>query len=194
MSQPVHIGVSIEDPRNQGPIAYFRPPDVTEEYVRLRFSRVFRQETPAQIDARVARFLASLASQSLRAPPPLSQSPTEVRNPFYELGVHPDIVEQLWRVDQALPLSSRWTFWGHPALVHPQTGVIFAVAIGTLGIVARLPPRLREGMATVHRLNFGEDFDISLAGPEWRFLTSPPDEAHVLAAFEDAALCAENGE
>ena len=109
-------------------------------------------------------------------------------SPLYELGVHPDIVEQLWRLDGSLPLPSRWAVWGLPALVHPLTGVIFAVAIGTLGIVARLPPRLREGMASMHPLNFGESFDISSAGPEWRFLTSPPDEAHSLAAFEDAAV------
>ena len=106
---------------------------------------------------------------------------------MFQLGVHPDIVEQLWRVDRALPVSCRWAFWGHPALVHPQTGVVFAVAIGTLGIVARLPPQLREGLTTTHALSFGEAYDIAPAGPEWRFLTSPPKEAHIVAAFQDAA-------
>lgn len=188
MTEPNHQGVCLEDSRNRGPIAHFRPPEVTEDYVRLRFKRVFPRETPAQIDARVAQFRADLASKTPRAPPPLSQSLDDVPHPFFELGVHPDIVEQLWRLDRSLPLSSRWIVWGHPALVHPQTGVIFAVAIGTLGIVARLPPVLREGLAVTHPLNFGETFDVSSAGQEWRFLSSPPNEAHIVAAFEDAAL------
>jgi hypothetical protein len=188
MSQPTPLGVSLEDPRNQGPIAFFHPPDVTEDYIRRRFTRAFRNATPQEIDARVARFLAELASKSPRPPPPLSQSLDAVKNPFYELGVHPDIVEQLWQLDRALPLSSRWVVWGHPSLVHPRTGVIFSVAIGTIGIVARMPQRLRQGMSVVRPLAFGESFDISSAGPEWRFLASPPDETTILAAFEDAEL------
>jgi hypothetical protein len=182
-----HHGVASDDPRNQRPIAHFRPPDVTEDYIRRRFGRVFRSESQEQIDARVRQFLTDLAAKPRRPPPPLSQSIDEVENPFFQLGVHPDIVELLWRSDRALPLSSRWTVWGHPALVHPRTGVIFAVAIGTLGIVARLPPGLREGLATVHPLNVGEIYDISPAGPEWRFLKLPPDESHIVAAFEAAA-------
>ena len=187
MPEPDHRGVSVDDPRNRGPIAHFRPPDVTEDYIRRRFGRVFRRESPEQIEARVTRFLAELASKPHRPPPPLSQSLDEVANPLFQLGVHPDIVEELWRLDRALPLPCRWTLWGHPALVHSRTGVIFAVAIGTLGIVARLPPDLREGLTTTRPLNFGETYDISPAGPEWRFLASPPEESHIAAAFKDAA-------
>ena len=187
MPEPGHCGVSIEDPRNHGPIAHFRPPDVTEDYVRRRFGLYYRRETREQIDARVARFLADLASKPHRPPPPLNQAITEVANPLFQLGVHPDIVEQLWRSDQALPVSCRWAFWGHPALVHPETGIVFAVAIGTLGIVARLPPELRQQLTTTHPLNFGETYDISPAGPEWRFLTAPPQQSHIVAAFKDAA-------
>ena len=40
-----HRGIAEEDLRNHGPIAHFRPPDVTEDYVRARFSRAFRQWT-----------------------------------------------------------------------------------------------------------------------------------------------------
>ena len=187
MSQSSHRGVALDDPRNRGPIAFFRPPDVTEDYLRRRFARVFRRESPAQIDARVNRFFSDLAAKAPKPPPPLSQSIEQVKNPFFELGVHPDIVEQLWRLDQALPAPSRWVVWGHPALVHPETGVIFAVAIGTLGIVARMPPALREGRVTTHPLNLGETYDVAPAGPEWCFMSSPPDSASIRAAFDFAA-------
>lgn len=61
------------------------------------------------------------------------------------LGTHPDIIERLWDLD-AQPC--RWVFWAKPSLVHPQTGVVFAVGFGTtaLSCACRLmcsqPPRL----------------------------------------------------
>ncbi|HEX7761201.1 MAG TPA: hypothetical protein VF459_16965 [Caulobacteraceae bacterium] len=186
MSQTLHCGVVEEDPRNHGPIAYFRPPDITPDYVRGRLAAIFRHETPAQIEARVARFMADMAAKPPRPPPPLGQGLEEVTVPVTGLGVHPDIIEQIWRLDRALPLSCRWVVWGHPALVHPRTGVIFAVAIGSIGVVARLPPALRGAKPAVRPTSLGEFYDISAAGPEWRFLDPRPEEAHGRAAFDYA--------
>ena len=47
-------------------------------------------------------------------------------------------------MDDTLPQKCRWVFWGRPSLVHPDTGVVFAVAFGTIGIVLRLSPEAIE--------------------------------------------------
>ena len=182
-----HRGVAEEDHRNQGVIAHFRPPDVTEDYVRARFARTIRHQTPAQLEARVAEFIARLAAKSPRPPPPLSQALEQVADPRNGLGTHPDIVEQLWRLDRAMPLSCRWVVWGYPALVHPQTGVIFAVAFGTIGIVVRLPPELSAAASAIRPTNPSQHYDISPAGAQWRFLSGGSEEAHCRAAYDHAA-------
>jgi hypothetical protein len=53
--------------------------------------------------------------------------------------------------------------------------VVFAVAFGTIGIVIRLPKDVLDRTApdeAPHAIvgNPGQTFDISPAGPEWRFL------------------------
>ncbi len=186
MAESLHRGVAQDDPRNQGPIHYFRPPDITWDYVRGRLAQAFRRETPAQIEDRVARFMNDMAERPPRPPPPLSLGLESVADPMMGLGVHPDVVEQLWRLDRALPRSSRWVFWGHPSLVHPRTGIVFGVAIGSIGIVARLPASVRDRLAPTRATSLGEACDISAAGPEWRYLEPVPAAADACAAFDFA--------
>lgn len=187
MSVSAHRGVAEDDPRNQGPIAFFRPPEVTQAYVRGRFADIYHRETSAQIEVRVAQFMASLREKPPRPPPGLNQAIEDVADPWFGLGVHPDLVGLLWRLDGELPQPCRWVVWGHPALVHPQTGVIFAVAIGTIGIVARLPPELRGARSAQRDLGQHRNYDVSPAGPEWRFLPPQPDPAEGRAACQFAA-------
>lgn len=56
-------------------------------------------------------------------------------------------------------------FWGRPALVHPQSGVVFAVGFGSIGLVMRLPAKILrqaapEQASAVIAGNPGQTFDI----------------------------------
>jgi hypothetical protein len=134
--------------------------------------------------------LAKIAATPHRPPPPLSQPLDAAPDPWFGLGTHPDIIERLWRIDSALPQTCRWLVWGGPALVHPRTGVIFAVGFGTIGIVVRLPPGEREAASAVRPTNPGHHYDISPAGPEWRFLPREGDEASCRSAYAFAGATA----
>jgi hypothetical protein len=66
-------------------------------------------------------------------------------------------------------------FWGGPSLVHPETGVVFAIGIGTIGIVMRLPPHVVANvdpkLASVsQKFHSLPPFDNGPAGPEWRLI------------------------
>src|SRR4051794_8645119 len=115
-----HRGVAEEDPRNQGVIEHFRPPEITERYVRARLTLANRRRTAAEIEAHVVKFFSDLAAKPHRPPPPLSQALDQVADPIAGLGTHPDLVTRLWRLDSGLPASCRWVLWGYPALVHPR--------------------------------------------------------------------------
>ncbi len=123
----------------------------------------------------------------------MSQPLEAVADPWLGLGTHPDIVEEMWRLDDALPARCRWVFWGGPALVHPVSGVVFAVGFGSVGFVVRLPQPVREAArpddaAIVLAGNLGRTFDISAAGPEWRFLRARgPRVEWTLAAYDFAS-------
>jgi hypothetical protein len=77
----------------------------------------------------------------------------------------------------------RETCWGlfDRACVTRDTGVVFAVGIGSIGVVFRLPPRVIASadpqVATViQKFNRVPNFDIGPAGPEWRSIghETPP--------------------
>lgn len=138
--------------------------------------------------------MARIAAGPVRPPPPLSQALADVDDPLYGLGTHPDIIERLWTLDAALRRSCRWVFWGKPALVHPETGVVFAVGFGTLGYVMRLPPAILEvapadQAKVVITGNPGQTFDIGPCGPEWRFIRPwAPEAEWCHAAYEFAGM------
>jgi len=101
--------------------------------------------------------------------------PDAVEDPYYRLGSHPDIVERVWdQLGAAVPKPCRCIAGGTPALVHPQTGIIFALALGTqYGL--RLPGGLadeavRAGAKTQVRWSYGGDLDTRRdLGDEWVF-------------------------
>lgn len=68
------------------------------------------------------------------------------------LGTHPDLVGTLWdELDHALPKRCAWIVEGRPALVHPDSGVVFGLAFGTQPIVLRVEaarhPELASAMS-----------------------------------------------
>jgi hypothetical protein len=177
-----HRGVAVDDPRNAGPIAFFAPKEVTRESLRQNLTVAMRGKSPADVEAVVDRVLDKIARGPIRPDPPVSQSLEEVADPWYGLGTHPDIIAMMWKLDDELPQRCRWVFWGRPALVHPDTGVVFAVGMGTIGRVIRLPPQVLEAAdprraRTVVSGNPGQTFDIGPAGPEWRFSSAHAQEA-----------------
>jgi hypothetical protein len=187
MAEAPHRGVDPDDPRNLGVIERFRPPPMTPAHLRARFARVFRTDTPAELDARVESFLADIAARPHRPPPPLSQALGDVADPLWGLSTHPDLIEGLWGLERGLPRRCRWVVWGYPALVHPQSGVIFALAFGTIGLAVRLPPALREGLSAAPPHARDDSYDLVSAGPEWRFPPRARQEELIRAAFDYAA-------
>ena len=187
-----HRGVAIDDPRNEGPIAFFRPKKATRESLRQSLTQVSRGKTPDEIEAKVQEVMDRIARGPTRPDPPLSQSLDDMADPWYGLGTHADIIEHMWRLDDALPQRSRWVFWGSPALVHPETGVVFARGVGTIGYVMRLPPHVLESAdpsdaKVIVAGNPGQSFDIGPAGPEWPFVRWGAPEAQWCRAAYDFA-------
>ena len=65
-------------------------------------------------------------------------------NPYFTLGSHPDIVERVWKqIGTAMPIDCRFIVCGTPALAQPDSGILFAFALGTQYCL-RLPPVLIE--------------------------------------------------
>ena len=183
---PPRTGVAADDPRNHGVIGHFRPPKVDAAYLRDRLGASMPCAAAEQVEVRVGEVLARIAATPHRPPPPLSQPLEAAPDPWFGLGTHPDIIEHLWELDGALPQSCRWLVWGFPALVHPGTGVIFAIGFGTIGTVIRLPTGEREGASAMRLTNPGRHYDISPAGPEWRFLPRENEQACCRAAYRFA--------
>ena len=111
-----------------------------------------------------------------------SVAPASVKDAYYRLGTHPDLVELLWdQLGAALPKDCRWIVYGTPVLVRPDSGVIFAFCGGTHTYAFRLPPAERAaaiaaGAKTVHRYPaydfLGQEesvLDLKDIGEEWVF-------------------------
>ncbi|MFZ2067236.1 MAG: hypothetical protein WAV27_14735 [Xanthobacteraceae bacterium] len=194
MSNSVSRGIAEDDLRNRGVIEYFRPKDVTADTAREALRRVSPHASADEIERRVQGLISRIAAKPVKPPPPLSQALTNIPDPHYGLGSTPDLVVRLWRLDETLPQCCRWVFWGKPALVHPATGVVLAVAFGTIGIVVRLPKDVLDRAAAGEAPpaiagNPGQSFDISPAGPEWRFLRrGAPAAEWCLAAYGFASV------
>ncbi len=119
--------------------------------------------------------------------PPLSAPPSAFADPYYELGTHPDVVEQLWdRLGTALPADSRCVVAGTPGLVDPASGFVLAVGLGT-GYALRFAPAdfhaaLAEGATTTHHYRSVDLLlDISTWGPGWVYGSWAAPEAERLA-------------
>ena len=119
---------------------------------------------------------AVLSYLSRTGPKELLVSPVDsTLDPYKELGSHPDSVERIWDdLGTALSPASRQIVCDNPALVHPLTGVVFALAFGTR-YVLKLHPEIakqakRDGFRTIHTWSDGSSTDIEAdLGPGWIF-------------------------
>ncbi len=105
-----------------------------------------------------------------------------VVDPYFNLGSHPEIVERLWRVlASQLPAGTQCIFCGSPALFHPTTGAVFALAFGTAYALrgpGTIAAEAARGCAkTRHRGSDGDVIDISsILGAEWFWGSFCPEE------------------
>ena len=106
--------------------------------------------------------------------PPVA-SPSDHPDPYRELGSHPDVVERVWeQLGAALPAEARVIVYGTPALVHPEAGVVLAMAYGTQ-YAFRVPDDLidearQAGCETVHTWSTGAATDLEQElGRGWLF-------------------------
>ena len=84
----------------------------------------------------VLRYLAA------RQAPEDDRAPRPEQRDYWEAGSHPDVVARIWdQLGKNLPVDSRRVVCGAPALVHPGSKVLIAVAIGTAYVI-RLPSTL----------------------------------------------------
>lgn len=123
---------------------------------------------------------------------PALQRADEVARPYDSLGTHPDLVARLWdELQVKLPADCRMVFFGHPALMHPATQVVFGFATGTHTYALRLPEpertaaiqagakRVQEYPKEQYRL------DLNEVGEEWVFCGwFHAEEDWCLAAYE----------
>lgn len=126
--------------------------------------------------------------------PPVAR-PGEVDvDAYYGLGTHPDLVAHLWDVLGAvLPEDCRFVFFGGPALLRPDSGIVFGFAGGTHAYALRLPEPVRaaalaDGAERVHTYSIGGSFDLDEIGPEWVFCRwNKAEKEWCRAAYEFAA-------
>ena len=147
------------------------------------------------------RIIAYLSADTRQKPGAAPQaSPADIKDPYYNLGTHPEIVERLWdELGGALPKNCRWVLYGTPVLVHHASGVVFGFAGGSSTYALRLPPAERAsaiaaGAETIHHypayaeLNIeASSLDLARFGPEWVFGRWFKDEATWCRAAFDAA-------
>jgi hypothetical protein len=112
----------------------------------------------------------------------------------WHLGAHPDVIERLWEVlNAALPEDCRWLVFDTPALVHPASGQVLAVVLGTSYAVRLLPDDLAAAVAAgaelVHTYrSVGTVLDLPASfGPDWAFGRWDQREGAWLAASHRAA-------
>ena len=182
------VDVNTSDTRNSGIIHLLRPRAVTFESVRERLALVAPRASNEEIEEKARQFMQSVASKRLRPPPPLSEPPSDDVKDLISMSAHRDLVARIWPKTEPAAWNCRWRVFGRPALVHPETGVIFAIAIGTIGIAVRLPPNsdLRQVALSVRAGR--SPFDLSDARPEWVFTQSSYDRAASLEAYKYGGL------
>jgi hypothetical protein len=172
-----HVGLAEDDPRNAGPIDAFRPEDITPDELQARFEAAAdRVGQPISRERLLAR-AAKVRAAGCAPPPPLIRIPGDFGWEELKYAAHPDWVVFIRNADRTLPATCLCLFYGRPTLIHPRTGVIFAVAVGSIGVVARLP---RDPPGAPH------DYDLARLGPDWRFVSRGTEWAG--RAFEHAAL------
>src|SRR5437667_9635685 len=69
-----HRGVAVDDPRNAGPIEFFRPKPVTRESLRRTLTAILGDKDPADVESRIEKTMQTIARGPLAPDPPVSQS------------------------------------------------------------------------------------------------------------------------
>ena len=119
--------------------------------------------------------------------------PDTVERPYDSLGTHPDLVARLWdELGRVLPVDCRAIFYGGPALIHPESGIVFGFAGGTHTYALRLPEAerlqaLRLGARRTMHYPRGPAFDLSHIGDDWVFCGWYKDEGSWCRAAYDYA-------
>jgi len=138
---------------------------------------------------RVVRYLERNSRGRLS---PEGRPPGDTYHDYWECGSHPDIVERLWdQLGKPLPKDCRQVVMGSPALVHPGSGVVLALAIGTQ-YALRVPGRvLRDGLPAGARtqntwsgggqMNIQEEFGADWVFGKW----DSSEEAWCLECFQE---------
>jgi len=127
------------------------------------------------------------------ARPPAFASVVGVQRPYPRiLGAHPEAVERVWdELGSALPRDCRAVIYRAPALVHPDTGVIFALVLGTFYALRSPTGSDREDAVAdrVQRRVFkpGTDLDAKRdLGDDWTLGKWVKQESHLcLSAYEE---------
>ena len=128
------------------------------------------------MDVQIPENQAVLAYLLRAGPRPLLTLPERANgDPYLEMGSHPDIVGRVWdELGVVFSPDCPRIVCGSPALVHPGTGVVFALALGTR-YVLRLCSDLaseakRKGLRGVHTWSDGTITDIEAElGTGWIF-------------------------
>lgn len=124
--------------------------------------------------------------------PPVTPPDDPKRDYYWGAGAHPETVARVWdQLGKNLPSATRAVVFGTPALVHPESGVVLAFALGT-EYALRLPRRLwREGrpggLRTATKWSGGGSTDIAReCGEDWILGSYASDEiAWCEEAFRD---------
>ncbi|MBI3987471.1 MAG: hypothetical protein HY343_11155 [Lentisphaerae bacterium] len=138
------------------------------------------------------RLVLRYLSRDAKKEAPALAAPGSVRDAYYGQGSHPDIVERVWdQIGKALPLKCRCLVYGTPALVHPNSGIVFAICNGTqynLRLTpAALGEALQQGAKTVTRWSGGEEMNaVEVLGPDWVFGLWSKDESRWCRAICEA--------
>ena len=143
-------------------------------------------------DPRNAGVLAYLAWLERLPAYVASAAPASVDS--YQLGAHPDWVEVLWQwLDAKLPTRCAWVVHGRAALVRRSSGIVFGLALGTLGVALRVPSARHAELGIgpdqrSHRHQNGQVFSLDTLGPECALAPfGAAGEKLALAAFEGAS-------
>jgi hypothetical protein len=179
-----HAGVSHDDPRNQSLIEMFRPSEYTPMELQARIEAIAARVNSVVTKARMLERAAKVSTTQFRPPPPLCVVPGAFSWDDLAYAAHPNFVVVIRQLNSALPEDCLCLFWGRPALVHPRTGIVFAVAIGSIGIAARIPSPEKHEQASSGRRRRAA-FDLLPAGPEWTFIDLR-DDNWIGEAYEHA--------
>jgi hypothetical protein len=141
------------------------------------------------LNASVVRYLERVRTWSDE-----DRAPRPEHKDHWEAGSHPDVVERVWdQLGKSLPPESHRVVCGTPALVHPESKVVIAIAIGTQ-YAMRLPTAVVQSAAGNAKIETTWSGGGSLnvrdeLGPNWILGSySREEEVWCQQAFEEYGL------